>query len=236
MPDADRLLKLQRIDSDIDRLESRREQLEAGEEVSAARGRTEEAESALGELRLALDESQRIQSRLEHEIDTMNQKAAAEEKRLYDGSVANAKELEAIQHEIRSIRDRRSRTEDELLEVMERREELDGRTGLLERDVTVLRDRLEEIGGESAHELDRIASDLDRQRAAREALTPEIDEELLELYADLRRQKKGVAVAILVDGVCQACHEQLSALELARLKKTDGVKRCEHCRRILVVS
>jgi predicted nucleic acid-binding Zn-ribbon protein len=236
VPDADRLLELQRIDSDIDRLESRREQLEAGEEVSAARGRTEEAESALGELRLALDESQRIQSRLEHEIDTMNQKAAAEEKRLYDGSVANAKELEAIQHEIRSIRDRRSRTEDELLEVMERREELDGRTGLLERDVTVLRDRLEEIGGESAHELDRIASDLDRQRAAREALTPEIDEELLELYADLRRQKKGVAVASLVDGVCQACHEQLSALELARLKKTDGVKRCEHCRRILVVS
>ncbi len=236
MPDADRLLELQRIDSDIDRLESRREQLEAGEEVSAARGRTEEAESALGELRLALDESQRIQSRLEHEIDTMNQKAAAEEKRLYDGSVANAKELEAIQHEIRSIRDRRSRTEDELLEVMERREELDGRTGLLERDVTVLRDRLEEIGGESAQELDRIASDLDRQRAAREALTPEIDEELLELYADLRRQKKGVAVASLVDGVCQACHEQLSALELARLKKTDGVKRCEHCRRILVVS
>jgi uncharacterized protein len=236
VPDADRLLELQRIDSDIDRLESRREQLEAGEEVSAARGRTEEAESALGELRLALDESQRIQSRLEHEIDTMNQKAAAEEKRLYDGSVANAKELEAIQHEIRSIRDRRSRTEDELLEVMERREELDGRTGLLERDVTVLRDRLEEIGGESAHELDRIASDLDRQLAAREALTPEIDEELLELYADLRRQKKGVAVASLVDGVCQACHEQLSALELARLKKTDGVKRCEHCRRILVVS
>jgi len=37
-----------------------------------------------------------------------------------------------------------------------------------------------------------------------------------------------------VDGVCQACHEQLSAVELDRLKRMDGVKRCEYCRRIVV--
>jgi predicted nucleic acid-binding Zn-ribbon protein len=38
----------------------------------------------------------------------------------------------------------------------------------------------------------------------------------------------------LVDGVCQACHEKLSAMELDRLKRTEGVKRCEYCRRIVV--
>ena len=62
-----------------------------------------------------------------------------------------------------------------------------------------------------------------------------IDEELLELYEDLRRVKKGVGAAALVDGVCQACHEQLSAVELDKLKRSDGIRRCEHCRRILVV-
>jgi predicted nucleic acid-binding Zn-ribbon protein len=230
----DRLLELQQIDAAIDRLETRRTQLEAGEDLSAARRQTEEAESGLGELRLALDDVQRTQSRLEHEIDTMNLKAAAEEKRLYDGSVANAKELGAIQHEIASIRDRRSRTEDELLETMQRREDLEGRAGAIQDDVGVLRDRLEEIGGESVRELDRIAAELAERRAARRSLVPEFEEELLELYEDLRRQKKGVAVAALVDGVCQACHEQLSALELARIKRSDGINRCEHCRRILV--
>jgi predicted nucleic acid-binding Zn-ribbon protein len=230
----DRLLELQQLDAAIDRLETRRTQLEAGEDLSAARRKTEEAESALGELRLALDDVQRTQSRLEHEIETMNLKAAAEEKRLYDGSVANAKELGAIQHEIASIRDRRSRTEDELLETMQRREDLEGRAGAIQDDVGVLRDRLEEIGGESVRELDRIAAELAEQRAARQSLVPEFDEELLELYEDLRRQKKGVAVAALADGVCQACHEQLSALELARIKRSDGINRCEHCRRILV--
>ncbi|HEX2425511.1 MAG TPA: YscO family type III secretion system apparatus protein [Actinomycetota bacterium] len=232
----DRLLELQDLDSAIDRLEARRTQLEAGAELSAARLRTEEAEATLGELRLALDEVQRTQSRLEHEVDTMNQKSAAEEKRMYDGSIVNAKELEAIQHEIASLKDRRSRTEDGLLELMERREDLETRATAIDKDVQEQRARLEEIGGESVRELDRVGAELTERRAARHALTPELDEELLELYEDLRRQKKGVGAAALIDGVCQACHEQLSALELAQLKKTDGIPRCEHCRRILVLA
>jgi predicted nucleic acid-binding Zn-ribbon protein len=230
----DRLLDLQTLDTTIDRLEARRAELEAGAELAAVRRQTEEAEAALGELRLALDEVARTQSRIEHEVDTMNQKAAAEEKRLYDGSVANAKELDAIQHEIASIRDRRSRTEDEVLDLMERREGLENRAASIEDDVAKLRARLEEVGGESVEELDRIGVELSAARAERDGLTPELDPELLELYEDLRRQKKGVGAAALVDGVCQACHEQLSALEIARLKKTDGIRRCEHCRRILV--
>jgi predicted nucleic acid-binding Zn-ribbon protein len=230
----DRLLELQELDSAIDRLEVRRGQLEVGAEVADARRRTEDTEGSLGELRLALDEVRRTQTRLEHEIDSMSQKAAAEDKRMYDGSIANAKELEALQHEIASLKERRSRTEDELLDLMERREDLESRAGALEDDVQKLRARLEEVGGESMHELEEVSADLVGRRAAREALVPAFDEELLELYEDLRRQKKGIGAAALVGGVCQACHEQLSALELDRLKKTEGIKRCEHCRRIVV--
>jgi predicted nucleic acid-binding Zn-ribbon protein len=230
----DRLLELQALDSSIDRLDARRAQLEAGEEIGRARRETEEAEGRLGELRLAMDEVARTQSRLEHEIDSLGQKAAAEEKRLYDGSVANVKELEAMQHEIASLKQRRSRTEDELLELMERREGLDARAGAMQDDVAKLRVRLEEIGGESVHELDRIGSDVTERRAERAAVAAEIDDELLSLYDELRAQKKGIAVAALVDGVCQACHEKLSAMELSRLKRTDGVRRCEYCRRILI--
>jgi hypothetical protein len=230
----ERILELQELDTAIDRLEARRAHLEAGEELGQVRRRTEDAEGRLGELRLALDEVERSQTRLEHEIDTMSLKASAEEKRMYDGSVANAKELEAIGHEISSIRDRRSRTEDDLLELMERREDLESRAGGLQDEVGTLRGRLEEVGGESVRELGQISNELEERRAARRALTPEFDAELLELSEELRAQKRGIAAAALVDGVCQACHEQLSALELARLRRADGIRRCEHCRRILV--
>ena len=124
MKGLDRLLELQELDLAIDRLEHRRERLESGLDVAEARAAMEEAESRLGELRLALDAAAAEQRRLESEVDSMERKGAAEERRLYDGSIANVKELEALQHEIASLQERKARVEDDLLEVMERREEL----------------------------------------------------------------------------------------------------------------
>jgi hypothetical protein len=234
MRGMDRILDLQELDTSTDRLEHRREQLDAGEELSAVRKEMEVAESRLGELRLALDSVASEQRRLEHDIDSTSAKLAAEEKRMYGGSIANAKELEALQHEIASARERRSRAEDELLDQMVRREDLEARATDADAEVTAARARVEEAGGDAARELDEIAAALAERRASREALSSEIDQELLELYEDLRRQKKGIGAAAIVDGVCQACHEKLSAVELDRLKHTDGVKRCEYCRRIVV--
>lgn len=234
MKGMDRLLELQEIDSTIDRLKHRREQLEAGEELAAARTEMEESESRLGELRLALDAVALESSRLEHEIDSMNAKLEAEEKRMYDGSIVNAKELEALQHEIASLKERRSRAEDELLEQMVRREDLEGRTADADRAVQAAREKVDRIAGDAATELEEAIAALRQGRADREALAAGFDEELLELYEDLRRQKKGVGAAAIVDGVCQACHEKLSAVELDRLKHTDDVKRCEYCRRIVI--
>jgi len=230
----DRLLELQELDSAIDRLEHRREQLEAGEELSVAREALEEAESQLGELRLAVDAVDADSRRLEHEVESINAKIAAEEKRMYDGSIVNTRELEALQHEIASLRERRARAEDQILEQMERREELDPRALEADASVSAARDKVEAVGGDAVAELDRIAAELEARRAERTALVPALEEDLLELYEDLRGQKHGVGVAAIVDGVCQACNEKLSAVELDKLKHTEGVKRCEYCRRIVV--
>jgi len=234
MRGMERVLELQELDTAIGRLEHRREQLEAGEELSAARKGLEEAESQLGELRLATDAVDASSRRLENEIESFGAKLAAEEKRMYDGTIVNTKELEALQHEIASLRERRTRAEDELLEQMERREDLDPRAAEAAKEVDAARVRAEEVGGDAIRELDRIAAELDARRAEREALVPALDEELLELYEDLRRQKHGVGAAAIVDGVCLACHEHLSAVELDKLKHIEGVKRCEYCRRIVV--
>ncbi|HJU57462.1 MAG TPA: C4-type zinc ribbon domain-containing protein [Actinomycetota bacterium] len=234
MRGMDRLLDLQRIDTQIDRLEQRRGQLEAGEELSAARKEMQEAEARLGEIRLAVDAVTSESTRLEHEIESMNAKLAAEEKRMYDGSIANAKELEALQHEISNLKERRFRAEDDLLEQMVRREALDSRAKVADAEVREARTRVDALGGDSVRELQQIEADLIARRGERNAIVPEVDDELLELYDDLRRQKHGVGAAAIVDGVCQACHEKLSAVELDRLKRTDGVKRCEYCRRIVV--
>jgi predicted nucleic acid-binding Zn-ribbon protein len=232
----DRLLELQDLDLSIGRLNSRREQLEGGEDVRAARERMQAAEERVGELRLALDSVVRELTKLEHDADSLDKRIEAERKRLYDGSVANPKELEAIQAEIRNLTDRKRRVEDLELDQMERREEMEGKLPALEAELAETRDRLAEISAGSETELADIAKGLAERQAERAELAGGFDEELLELYEDLRRTKRGIGAAALVDGVCQGCHQKLSAVELDRIKRSEGVRRCEYCRRILVLS
>lgn len=235
MKGYDRLLELQELDTSIDRLEARRRHVESGEEVDQARRMTEEAEGRVGELRMALDSIGTEERRLEHDISSIDQRIQAEQGRLYDGSVTNPKELQAIQEEITSLGSRKSRLEDEELGQMERREELEKQLPTLEAALSQAREVLDEVEASSEREVGEIGATLERRRAEREALAAEFDEELLELYEDLRAGKKGIGAAALRDGVCQGCHEKLSPLYIDRLKRREGIRRCEYCRRILVI-
>ena len=117
---------------------------------------------------------------------------------------------------------------------MERREELETRAGSGRDGRPDARTALTEMQGTSERELDEVGKELAALETGRESLTPVFDPDLLELYDDLRRQKKGDrrrrARRRRLPGVSQ----QLSAVELDRLRRADGVRRCEHCRRILV--
>jgi uncharacterized protein len=232
----DRLLDLQELDLSIDRLEARREQLEGGEDVRAARERMQGAEERVGELRLALDSVVRELTKLEHDADSLEKRIEAERGRLYDGSVANPKELEAIQAEIRNLTERKRRVEDLELDQMERREDMEGKLPALEGELAETRDRLTEISAGTETELAELNESMATRRTERSELASGFDEELLELYEDLRRSKRGVGAAALIDGVCQGCHQKLSAAERDRMKRSEGIRRCEYCRRILVPS
>ena len=230
----DRLLELQELDLSIDRLTARHRELEGGDELRRVRALLGEAEARLGELRLALDSLGRDQRRLEGDIDSMERKIEAERRRLLDGSVANPKELQAIEAEVRNLQSRKSHAEDLVLEQMERGEEMHVRLGPIEAGEAEARQRVANLEEGSARELVEVERALAERRTERTALLPAIDPDLLELYEELRRQKRGIGVAALVDGVCQACHQKLSPMYIDRLKRTEGVRRCEYCRRILV--
>jgi predicted nucleic acid-binding Zn-ribbon protein len=230
----DRLLELQEMDLSVDRLRARLEDLKSEDQIRTARNRLADVEGRLGLLQLAIDESATAQRRLESDVDSVGRKIEDERKRLYDGSVVNLRELQSIEAEVVSLERRKSRMEDQLLERMEEREGLDERLRPLEAEATEARERLAEIEEGSARELVELERSLDERGAERAALVPGIDEDLLELYEDMRRQKKGVGAVALVDGVCQGCHQKLSPVYLDRLKRESGVRRCEYCRRILI--
>ena len=235
MRGLDRILELQDLDTAIDRLEQRREQLEAGEELSSLRKEMEEADARLGELRLASDSISSESTCLEHEIASMSDKLHAEEKRMYDGSIANAKELEALQHEIANLKERRSRAEDELLEQMVRKEDVEARAALAQTEAETARARVEEVGGT------RSASST-RSRPT----SPHGDPNAGRSFRPSTRSCSSSTTIFANRSTasapprswtgCARPATRSSALELDRLRRTEGVKRCEYCRRIVVLA
>ncbi len=231
------LLELQAHDSAIGRLGHRRESLpeharlaELGTSLAAIDQLTAERHGEVATL-------SREQARLEDEVEMVRRKAETERARALSGRVTSPKELTAIQDEVAALQRRQSSLEDDLLERMERRE-------TLEAELAELGTRREGVSAEQAEvakardaELAEIDRELEVQRAARAALEPKISEQLLTLYEQLRKRHGGVGAAALVGNTCQGCRVSLSHVELNALRALppERIRRCENCRRILVI-
>jgi predicted nucleic acid-binding Zn-ribbon protein len=87
--------------------------------------------------------------------------------------------------------------------------------------------------------VDRLTKDVDADlslhRGQRDAIVPDIPNDLLALYDKLRDQKSGIGAAALRDGMCEGCHTKLPATEREKVRAEGGLQRCDNCRRILVV-
>jgi uncharacterized protein len=231
------LLELQDHDSAIDRLVYRRESLpeharlaELGTNLAAIDQLTAERQGELATV-------SREQARLEDEVEMVRRKAQAEEARAISGRVTSPKELTAIQEEVAALKRRQETLEDELLELMEQRE-------TLESELAELASRRDGFSAEQAEvtkardaALVEIDRELDAERTARDGVAPGVGGELRGLYDQIRARQAGIGAAALVGNTCQGCRVSISPVELAAIRKlpAEEIKRCENCRRILVV-
>jgi predicted nucleic acid-binding Zn-ribbon protein len=231
------LLELQTHDSAVDRLTHRREHLPEHAQLTELATALAAIDQLTAERQGTLVTVRREHDRLEAEIDMLTRKAVSEEDRAASGRVTSPKELTAIQEEVAALRRRQSSLEDDLLERMETRETLEG-------ELAELASRREAVVGEQTKvteardaALAEIDRELEVERSAREALAPTVDERLLALYDQIRRRQGGVGAAALVGNTCQGCRVTISPVELNTIRKlpVEEIKRCENCRRVLVV-
>lgn len=233
--DQQRLLDLAAEDVALTQLAHRRHTLPEVAAVEAA----EDAERWLsGEVVRAETEVRdldREQKRLEADVDTVRQRAARDQKLLDSGAVA-PKEMTNLQHELQSLARRQGDLEDQVLELMERREVADATladartsqekaTADRERAVQQRDDALADVTDQTA-----------RHEAARAALAGSVPGPLLALYDRIRVQTGTTGAALLKARQCQGCRMELNGRELAAVRSAapDEVVRCEDCARILV--
>jgi uncharacterized protein len=231
------LLELQAHDSAIDRLNHQRGSLPEHARLEQLATNLAAIDQLVAERQGDLATVSREQTRLEDEVEMVRRKAQTEEARAISGRVTSPKELTSIQEEVASLQRRQASLEDDLLERMERRETLDA-------DLAVLSSRREGATADQAgvaKTRDAALADIDRElevrRSARKLLEPKVSAELLKLYEQIRARQGGVGAGALVGNTCQGCRTALSRVDVNALRALppERIKRCEHCRRILVV-
>ncbi len=191
------------------------------------------ARRELADIETNLAVARKEQRATDGEIETLNAKITPEEKRLYDGSVRNPKELTNIQHEVDLLKRRRGEFEDTLLAVMDRIEGLDRDRRRVKKSVDEHEARWEKFQGELKHETKRLGDAVARADAKREAQKAIIPPRSLFLYEDLRRRKGGMAVARMNAGNCTGCRLNIPETVRRKAFSSTTLAQCPNCERIL---
>jgi len=227
------LLDLQAVDLEIDRLLHKRESLpelasyrETHESLTAALARLVIAEEALRATNLAVDKTN-------GELEIAESKIDREQMRLYAGGLS-ARDADYMRREVEMLQRKKGEMEEEVLELMERSEQQEAEVAAVSEEVEALEERKAELEARISEAWRGIDARLGSKEERKGAIVPLIDEDLLDLYEELRKAKGGVGVGRLADGTCGGCHLRITEAEELEVRNSDP-PRCIHCRRILVV-
>ena len=228
------LLELADLDAELSQIEHRSSHLPEQQGFEKAQADHRDANDRLASLRLALDDLDAQIAKFESEIEAVRDREDRDRKMLDAGAI-NAKQLADLQHELETLERRQSSLEDSLLEVMERREELQTRQA----DELVGIDELESELAEAQRARDDALAVIEQTRhrlaSRRDELTAGLDADLVSLY-ERQRANGGPGAGRLQGRRCGACRIEIDRGELARIAAAadDEVLRCPECGAILL--
>jgi predicted nucleic acid-binding Zn-ribbon protein len=223
------LFRLQQVDRKIDRIHSQldviRQTLENDVEL---RETLKQVETAQAENYRA---SQELKN-LEAEAQSQKIKIEQAESNLYGGSVKNPKELQDLQKDIVSIKKHLATLEERELEAMVKAEETEGILQNAKTKLELLQARLGNEHKKMLTDQSELNVELERLMQEREAALGPIESAVLQIYDDLRQQKRGVAVTEINDNSCSSCGATLNAA-LQQSARSAKLMNCPSCGRIL---
>jgi uncharacterized protein len=233
----DNLLNLYRVDMQVRGLRSR---LESAERYLKAQNKLfDDLTAQRDELVSRKKQLQATIANLESEIASIDQKL--EKFRGDLNASSTSKQYNAVLTELNTVKLERSKTEDRMIEEMERVEQIDKDIASLEAQLIErqkVRDHAERELAEKRTEIGERLAELERERAEAASAVPASE---LEVFDKLADDYEGEAMANIEvidkrrrEYACGACNIHLPFEQISVLKgRSDTLVRCTACRRIL---
>jgi predicted nucleic acid-binding Zn-ribbon protein len=224
------LYRLQQVDSQIDQIQARLKVIQqtlendlalrtASEHCAAAEAKHKDAERAL-----KLSES---------EVEKQRIKIEQTESSLYGGRVQNPKELQDLQKDIVSLKRHLATLEERELEAMIAAEDSEKELQAAKANLERVQSNLKEQNRDLSQESETLYRDLERRSSERQAVVTDIAIQALNVYDQLRKQKRGIAVTTVTDRSCEACGTTLTPSQEQTARSTSHLFPCPTCGRIL---
>jgi uncharacterized protein len=227
------LLEVAELDAELSKMAHRAGHLPERQDCERMQTDQVAANDRLAALEIALEDLDTQVSRFESEIDAVRQREDRDRSLLQ--SVADARQLSELQHELETLQRRQASLEDSLLEVMERREQLQAQQAAetaaieaLQADLAAAQQALDGL-------LDGINQTRQQHATRRDELTAALDPELIALY-ERQRAGGGPCAGPLLGRRCGSCRIEIDRGELSRISAAadDDVLRCPECGAILL--
>lgn len=226
----DKLFDVQSRDLELDTLEAEKGQ--TPQALLDAQANRQDLETRLQRKQQGLDEVRRQVRTNELELESLQaRRKSATESALM---ATSAKEASQYQNQELQFATRLEELEADTLPLMERSEALQNDVDALQAEIDELAPQLNAMLEEENTRVSSIDTKLSALTAERTALTEGIDGSLLKQYEQVRRSKRGVGLALVVDNArCGGCNMRLPIHVIQKVKKGRGITRCPSCGRIL---
>jgi uncharacterized protein len=224
------LYRLQQVDSQIDQIQTRlraiQQTLENDETLRAANAHFTAASDKC-------KDAERILKLSEAEVEKQRIKIEQTEASLYGGKVHNPKELQDLQKDVASLKRHLETLEERQLEAMITAETVEKELQTANADLERVQSNLKEQNKDLASESEALRKNLERLNSERQAVVTDIAGQTLNVYDQLRKQKRGLAITTIADNSCEACGTTLTPSQQQNARSTSQLFHCPTCGRIL---
>ncbi|MEO8285948.1 MAG: C4-type zinc ribbon domain-containing protein [Chloroflexota bacterium] len=224
------LFDLQQIDTGLDTRVARMRQIDAelsdNPELVAAREQFEGASSRVAQ-------EQGTLKQLSHDAEETSNRLRVLEKKMYDGSVKNPKELGQMQDEVTHLKARLKSLEERALDAMMVVDEVEATKSTAQEALDAATKEQELYHTGLLEEKDKLLNQAKVLQVKRQRAITELPWADLQMYERLRRAKGGVAVVAVRGGKCGGCHVAVTTSILRQARLGTDLVSCPTCGRIL---
>lgn len=224
----DKLLELQKLDSAIARLETEAQAIP--QQIQALEARLTGARATLDQAKAKADQIQKDRRAGERDLDEATQNVKKKQARLFE--IKTNEEYSAVLKEIEALKEKSSRLETEILELLERADATAKTVADAEKEYKAAEAACQKERAEKEGQLAKLQQDLASLTESRKGQASRLDGGLLQQYTRLLKTR-GVAVVAAKDGSCGGCGIALTPQTYNEVRRNDRMFTCSSCNRIL---